>query len=246
MIFVLIIGKRKLQQVRFYIVSNLTVANILTSLMVCATITKGLLNDYRIEFSFNDVCADILKTIGYIIYFNSVITTALLAIYKYVAVRYTFEYRTMLTKRKIIFIFSFSWLLLAALSSISWVNVSVYSGFYRNLTITLIILRFIVSFTLLGLSKYTYVVRKQHIKDIIRRNNYYGAEKEKFDRLKAIKSSLKDSFKFYIATVVIMGVLSAIGFVELIFSEFHFAIKLVVAMLSQVTDILVYHLLIAK
>ena len=180
---------------------------------------------------------------GYIIYFNSVITTVLLAIDRYAHVKYTFEYRTMLTKRKVIFILSFSWLLSAALSSISWVNVSVYSDLYRNLTITLIILRFIVSFTLLGLSKYTYVVRKQHMKDIITRNNYYGAEKEKFDQLKAIKSSLKDSFKFCIATVMIMGVLSAIGFVELMFSEFHFAIKLVVAMLSQVTVIFVVSLI---
>ena len=210
--------------------------------MSCATMTKGLLNDYQIEFAFNNVRTDILRTIGYIIYFNSVITTALLAIDRYVAVKYTFEYTAMLTKRKIIFILNFFWLLSAALASVSWVNVSVYSDLHRNLTITLIVLRFIVSFTLLGLSKYTYVVRKQRMKDIITRNRYYGAEKEKFDRLKAIKSTLKDSFKFYIATVMIIGVLSSIGVVELIFSEFRFEIKLVVAMLSQVSDILVVSL----
>ena len=71
---------------------------------------------------------------------------------------------------------------------------------------------------------------------IVKRKNYLGVEQEKLDKLKRLKSSLKDSFKFYIANVSLIGVM------ELISSNFHLDIKLVVTLLSQLTDIMVISL----
>ena len=77
---------------------------------------------------------------------------------------------------------------------------------------------------------------------IVKRKNYFGVEQEKLDKLKSLKSSLKDYFKFYIANVAIMSVHSIIAVVELISSEVHLDIKLVVALLSQLIDIAVISL----
>ena len=77
---------------------------------------------------------------------------------------------------------------------------------------------------------------------IVKRKNYFGVEQEKLDKLKRLKSSLKDSFKFYIVNVAVMSILSLIGVMELISSNFHLDIKLVVTLLPQLTDIMVISL----
>ena len=246
MIFALIIMKRQLQQVRFYIIANLTVADVFILLISCTSLIKGLHEGKEIEFSLNSVGVNIVRTIGYIIYFDSIITTALLAIDRYIAVKYVFRYGLILTKRRIYFILGISWLLSGALASVLWVDVYVYNDLHRNVTITLIGLRLIVSFVLLGVSKYTNVIRRKHIKRISKRRHYFGVQKEKIDRLKNLKSSIKDSFKFYIATFVLMSVLSLFSIIELILLELHFDIKLVVMLLSLITDVLVVSLTYRK
>ena len=77
---------------------------------------------------------------------------------------------------------------------------------------------------------------------IVKRKNYLGVEQEKLDKLKRLKSSLKDSFKFYIVNVAVMSILSLIGVMEVISSNFHLDIKLVVTLLFQLTDIMVISL----
>ena len=62
------------------------------------------------------------------------------------------------------------------------------------------------------------------------RKIYFGVEKEQFVRLKNIKNSLKDHFRFSVGTV---------GTIELVSSEFHFHFKLLFVVLSQVTDLLI-------
>ena len=79
------------------------------------------------------------------------------------------------------------------------------------------------SLLLLGLSKYTYDIRKQHMESNAQRESSFGVEKEKFDSLEIIKGSLKDSFKFYVINVIMMSVFTSIEIYELVFTtEFHF------------------------
>ena len=117
-----------------------------------------------------------------------------------------------------------------------------YSELYRNDSIAFIILHFIASLLLLGLSKHTFIIRKQHMDSITHRKNSFGIEKEKFDRLKIIKGSLKNSFKFYVINVIMMNVFSSIEVYELVFTKFHYDIKLIVALLSQCADTMVVSL----
>ena len=82
---------------------------------------------------------------------------------------------------------------------------------------------------------------------IAQRKNSFGIEKEKFDRLKIIKGSLKDSFKFYFISVIMMSVLSSIDIYELVFTtEFHFDIKIIVALLSQCANIMVVSIVLSR
>ena len=77
---------------------------------------------------------------------------------------------------------------------------------------------------------------------IAQRKNSFGIEKEKFDRLKIIKGSLKDSFKFYVINIIMISIFSSIETYELVFTEFHFDIKLIVALQLQCVDIMVVSL----
>ena len=243
MILILIARKRILQQVRFYIIANLAFADIISLLILFNLMMISLYNGRRVEENVDSISVSIARSIAFSLYVNSILTIVLLAIDRYVAVKYNLRYQSILTKRKIIFVLTISWFLSAILSGVVWIDVSMYSDLYRNDSITFIILRFIASLLLLGLSRYTYVIRKQHMEIIAQRKNSFGIEKEKFDRFKIIKGSLKDSFKFYFISVIMMSVLSSIDIYELVFTtEFHFDIKIIVALLSQCADIMVVSL----
>ena len=75
--------------------------------------------------------------------------------------------------------------------------------------------------------------------NIKKRRIYFGVEKEQFDRLKNIENSLKDSFRFYIGTVVIMVAFISLGTTELISCVFHFPLKIHFVVRSQVANFLI-------
>ena len=245
-ILILIMRKKKLHQVRFYIIADMAFADIVSLLILFNLMMISLYNGRQVEENVDSISAVIAKSIGFTLYVNSILTTILLAIARYIAVKYNLRYQSILSKRRIIFLLIISWLLSAILSGVVWIDVSVCSDLYRNDLITFIILRFIASLLLLGLSKYTYVIRKQHMEITAQRKDAFGIEKEKFDRLKIIKGSLEDSFKFYVINVIMMSIFSSIETYELVFTEFHFDIKLIVALLLQLLISWLYHCLIAK
>ena len=179
--------------------------------------------------SYDFVNAAIFGGISYTTYLNSILTTDFLATDRYIAVNYTFHYETMLTKRRILFILSILWFL-SVLTPTVLIKLSTLKDMYHNMIISLIFLRLIVSLVLLALSKYTHHIKEKHMESTVKRKNYFGVEQEKLDKLKSLKSSLKDYFKFFIANVAVMSVLSFIAVFELVLSEVHLDMKLVVTL----------------
>ena len=82
---------------------------------------------------------------------------------------------------------------------------------------TFTVIRVIIFVVLLTLSRCTNVIRKRQMRNIERRNEYFGVAKEKLDLQRALKNALEDSFKLYIWTVLLTMVL--IGIVDMVRSD---------------------------
>ena len=235
----LIIKKRQLRRARFYIIANLSVADTLTLLVICTGAIKGLYEDNNFEENtegiFN-VTARIFRASAYI---NSIFTTAFLGFDRYVAVRCSLQYETILTKVRVALILCFIWIVSIVLAVIQWVNAETHADYHLHLFLTLSLLSITTSAFILSVSKYTSAVRKRHMNNIKKRFNYFGVEKEKFDRLKYLKSSLKDSFKLFISTAIILNLQTILGIIELFESRYLFGVKLYVTFLLSITDLLV-------
>ena len=238
-IFSMIVRKRQLHRVRFYIIGNLSLADVITLFISFFVTVRSLQDDGKLEKNLNSFSAVIFTTLGYGATMNSVLSTALLAIDRYIAVKYTLRYQTILTERKMILLLVILWVISLIIPGETSVIASSRDEYQHISAIIFINIRLTVSVLLLSLSKYTHHVRKRHMNNIRKRRIYFGVEKEQLDRLKKIKKSLKDSFRFYISTVVIMVAFIALGTTELISCEFHFLVKLLFVVLSQVTDFLI-------
>ena len=129
-ILILIMRKKKLHQVRFYIIANLAFADIVSLLILFSVMIISLYNGRQLKENVDSISAVIAKSIGFTLYVNSILTTIFLAIDRYIAVKYNLHYQSILSKRRIIFVLIISWLLSAISSGVVWVNVSVYSELY--------------------------------------------------------------------------------------------------------------------
>ena len=96
MIIIWIMCKRKLQQVRFYIIANLAFADIITLLILFNVMIISLYDGRRVEENVDGISAGIARSIGFTLYINSILTTVLLAIDRYIAVKYSLPYQTKL------------------------------------------------------------------------------------------------------------------------------------------------------
>ena len=101
MILILIMRKRKLQQVRFYIIANLALADIISLLILFNLMMISLYNGRRVEENVDSISVSIARSIAFSLYVNSILTIVLLAIDRYVAVKYNLRYQSILRREKL-------------------------------------------------------------------------------------------------------------------------------------------------
>ena len=238
-IIALIIQKVSLHRVRFYIIINLCITNIVTLLMVIFGIIYSLSDGVPIKDDKMNIASSIVGTVTTITHINSLLTTAFLSIDRYIAVKRSIHYQNILTVSRMFYVLIAIWVLSTVVAGIQWLNVRIYFHYYRNKLITLIPSRTLVSVVLLSISKYTNNIRKRHIRAIEGRQNYFGIERERLDILRFIRKSLADSLKLYIATVVVIAILTFIGIIELILNEGMLAMKLIFILILHIIDVAV-------
>ena len=236
-IIVLIIQKVSLHCVRFYIMINLCITNIVTLLMVIFGIIYSLFDGSSIEDDKMNIASSIVGAVTTTTHINSLLTTAFLSIDRYIAVKHSIHYQNILTVPRMFYILIAIWVLSIVVAGVQWLDAQIYFHYYRNKLITLILFRTVVSVLLLSMSKYTNNIRKQHIRAIEGRQNYFGIKRERLDILRFIRKSLVDSLKLYIATVAVITILTFIGIIELILNQGVIAMKLIFILIFHVTDV---------
>ena len=239
-IIVLILRKRQLRHTRFYIIANLAVADIITLLMLASIVIRGIFQNYHIPLDIEvNIHFIVPRVIGLASRISSLLTLVFLAFDRFIAVQYSLKYQAILTKKRMLVVLVAIWLFSLTISGINWINVSIYFEYHHNLFITLTVIRVIISVLLLTLSKYTKMLRKKQINNIVTKREYFGIAKEKLDILKSLKRSLEDSCKLYIATVLVLIASTITGIVEMASSEFYHEIQLIMIMLLHVVDVIV-------
>lgn len=239
-IILLILRKRQLWHIRFYIIASLAVADIITLLMLIIMVFKIIFH-VSAESVENQIRTFFVipKVIGLASHISSLLTLAFLAFDRYIAVQHILSYQKILTKKRMIIIMVTIWLFSLSISGMNWINVSIYFEYHRNLFITLTVFRVVTSVLLLTLSKHTNIMRKKHMNQIKRKKEYFGVAKEKLDILKTLKRSLEESFKLYIATVVVLVASTIAGIVQMVVSDYFFEIDIIMMLLLHIVDVIV-------
>ena len=235
-IFALIIRKRQLRQVRFYIIANLTICDSTSLLLISVIVLKDVIYaTHGITGNFNLWAMTVLLCT----YLNSLTTTGFLAIERYTAVKYGIRYHEILTMKKAIVILVLLWVLSVIISLLPSISVSTLFDYFRNRFITLATLRIIVGTSLILASNHTNKIRKRHIAEILKRKRNFGVEREKLDLLQHTKTSLKDAFKLYVATIIVMVLDLTVGIFELTVTQLFPEIHAFIFILTHVVDIVV-------
>ena len=239
-IIVLICRKRQLRCVRFYIIANFSVADILTSFSGCINVIVALAAYEALHAK--EVAAEgnkILLSITLCTMVNSLLTTALLAIDRYIAVKFSLRYESIMTKNKLFVTLGIIWAVSVAIAGVAFINTPNFFDYKVHMFIILTTLRIFVGTLLINISKYASAVATRHLNTINKRRQYFGIEKEKKDRLERVKGTLKDSFKLYVVTIFIMVILTVIGILEIVLSKNYSEIKILLAALRQFVELTV-------
>ena len=157
-------------------------------------------DDLKIKENLNSLSGITFAVTVYGATMNSIFSTALLAIDRYIAVKYTLKYQTILTEKKILLLVLL-WVISLLIPGITFILLSSHDEYQHICDIIFINFCLVVSVLRLSLSQYIHLVRKLRMKNIRKRIIYFGVKRKQFDRLKNIKNSLKGAFRFYIGTV---------------------------------------------
>lgn len=244
-IVLLIIWKRYLRRVRFYIIANLAVTDIIYLLLMITTAAKIIVNNGCPPYvDITRKGSVISAVISLASRFSSLFTAAFLASDRYIAVQYSSRYRTILTKKKMIFIQAIIWFLSFILSGMNWINVSEVSNYYRNRLIIVTLLRVIIYVLILMISKYTSIKMKSLLNEIKRENGNLRISREKTEILRTLKKSLDESFILYIVTAFVLFAGTINRIVEivlsnnfLVVSQHSIIVKIVMGLLLNVIEV---------
>lgn len=134
---------------------------------------------------------------------SSLLTTLLLLLDRFAAIKYCFHYHSIVTRKQVLLSIFSAWVFSSVCVCLMKIKVSrtfLENRLYYAISITLF--RAIIGIILLLLLFFTRKIRNLHVEAIEKRNSYLGIHKEKLDALNNLKKSIKETLKFNVATVV--------------------------------------------
>ena len=189
-----IIRKRDLRKASYFILINLSMSDLIM------VITRVIIDVFLFSKEYFCIISDIS-------YYSSIFSTVLISVDRYIAIQYCLRYGQIVTKRNIGISIIISWCASIFLKLIPIVETEKFEKL-TYLKIIDEITRYLFVFgsciALVCLSLRMLHIRRKHIKFILGRKTHFGAEKEKLDKLRELKQSIKNVFRLNLATAVIV------------------------------------------
>ena len=193
---VLIIKTKKLHKPSYFLIINLSVGDLIVS--VTATVNI-ILFGYRNESLYiaSDICYNL-----------SIFTTIYISIDRYIAIRFCLKYHLIVTKRRLVYLVTISWIISVILIMLPRFEEPTFGikGYYRRLSYDIIHYSIVVSSSLIlsVLSLHIIRIRRKHVKDMRKRSTHFGIVSEKLNMLSKLKESMKDVMKLNIVTIILV------------------------------------------
>ena len=161
-----------------------------------------------IDIIFLDYNNETLSLVGDICYNLSIFTTVYISIDRYIAIRYCLEYHIIVTKRRLVYLITISWITSVILIILPRFEVPKFGNKVQYRRLSRDIIHYIIvvssSIILISLSLHTIRIRRKHVKDIRKTGRRFGIVYEKLNMLSKLKKSMKDVMKLNIITVILV------------------------------------------
>ena len=187
------IKNHHLHNIRYYILINLSISDLL------------MLGTLPLNFILSQ---DYVSPLKFTFYHSSILSTVLMSVDRYIAIKHFLRYREIVTIKKLVISIIASWsfsivinLLFLIIPKIFGNNL-LYFQICRDITTYGIILGSCI--VLVYLSIKMLLVRWKHVKALMKVKSRFGVEKERLDMLQKLKQNMEDIFRLNLFTVIIV------------------------------------------
>ena len=192
-----IIKNHHLHNIRYYILINLSISDFL------------MLVNLSLQFTLS---YDYLNFFKYTLYYSSILSTVLMSVDRYIAIKHCLRYKEIVTIKKLVISIIASWSF-SIIVKVTFLVIPKILGInlrqiFRDVTTYGIMLSSCI--VLVSLSINMLLIRWRHVKALMKEKIRFGVEKERFDILQKLKQSIEDIFRLNLFTVIIV-VLSIIS-----------------------------------
>ena len=191
----LICTKKVLDRPVYYLILNCSISDGLFTIVSYASI---ILTDNGNPF---------VDSLARLFYYSSVITTFLVALDRFIALRYCLRYKSILTNQKLLLTIACSWMVSIMFSLIELIKITLLESNMKQY-IRIEIFRYIIYIIFcsgtIALSIHTLLIRNKHIQAINKQQHIFETRIEKNKVLKSLRTSIYDAFKLNVFTSLLI------------------------------------------
>ena len=193
----IILKIRRLHNISYYILINLSISDVL--MLVTTTLRVLLSYDYDNEYFY---------PIGFVFYYSSILSTVLMSVDRYIAIKHCIEYREIVTIKRFVISIIMSWMFSIVLNLIFFIVPKIFRQNLRYFQISRDVTKYVIMFgsciILVFLSLQMLHIRRTHVKALLKEKRRFGVEKERLGTLQKLKQSIEDIFRLNLVTAFLV------------------------------------------